>query len=339
MEKDDNFGFYPVEEISENPDRMATGALRTASALNLQVFETSPQPQDWGNGYAPTITEIGRISPLREWMLLVRQYLLMLISAKKDLIISIAFPAIAALITVWIAGEDMFNHYDGTKSACFVLVSAAIWGGLFNSIQTVVKERANIRRDFMAGLRLRTYIMSRALVQLLICAAQSAILCVGIMAVSWCYGNELPNQGALLASPILEYYISVLLLMYAADAMGLMFSCMVRKAETASVMAPYVLIVQLIFSGILFDMDGASELLSYTMLSRWGMEAMGSTSNLNALPLKLQEEVPILVHETEDMFEHTGTHVGLTWLALGLFAIVFVLVGCVMLRRMATDSR
>ncbi len=83
MEQDDNFGFYPVDEISENPDRMATGALRTDNTSNLQVFETTPMLQDWGNGHAPTITEIGRISPLREWMLLMRQYLLMLISAKR----------------------------------------------------------------------------------------------------------------------------------------------------------------------------------------------------------------------------------------------------------------
>ena len=51
-----------------------------------------------------------------------------LMGRKKNLVISMMFPVLAAIIVVWIAGENMFVHYDGTKSGSFVIVSAAILG-------------------------------------------------------------------------------------------------------------------------------------------------------------------------------------------------------------------
>ena len=121
--------------------------------------------------------------------------------------------------------------------------------------------------------------------------------------------------------------------------MGLMISSIVKKEETASVMAPYILIVQLIFSGILFTMKGAAETVSYVMLSRWGMETMGSTSNLNKLPLRIQETVPGVPHEAEAMFEHTAEHLLQGWLVLAGFALGFIVVGNLFLHLVKKDSR
>ena len=210
-----------------------------------------------------------RISVFRELSLLTKQYFRIMFGDIKNLIVTLVFPVIAAFITVWIAGENMFVTYEGTKSACFVLVSAAIWGGLFNSIQIIVRERANIKRDMISGgLRLSCYMLSRAIPQLLLCALQSAILCVSLLGVEWKYDNLMPESGIIFSNPMIEYYISLFLLTYSADAMGILISCIVKKEETANVMAPYILIVQLIFSGILFEMKGAAEKLSYVMLSR-----------------------------------------------------------------------
>ena len=87
-----------------------------------------------------------RISAWKELRIFTTEYMQILMGRKKDLLISLMFPVLAAIIVVWIAGENMFVHYDGTKSGSFVIVSAAIWGGLFNSIQTVVKDRKNVKR-------------------------------------------------------------------------------------------------------------------------------------------------------------------------------------------------
>lgn len=282
---------------------------------------------------------IQRISVWKEWLVLTRQFLLILFSDKKNLVISLAFPVVAAFITVWIAGENMFVHYEGTKSACFVLVSAAIWGGLFNSIQIIVRERQNIRRDYAAGLRLRSYIASRACVQIVFCALESLLLSCALPGVRLRFDNQLPASGLIIGSAFWEYYISLFMLMCAADAMGVCISCLVKKEESANVVAPYILIVQLIFSGILFAMKGGAEKLSYVMLSRWGMEALGCTSDLNSMPLKIQSTVPAVPHEVEDMFLCEPEHLLRVWLVLTAFTAVFFVTGGLFLRLVAKDAK
>ncbi len=280
-----------------------------------------------------------RISGFKELRLLMRQYLLILLSDKKNLLVSLMFPVIASIITVWIAGENMFVHYDGTKSASFVLVSAAIWGGIFNSIQTIVKDRANIKRDYVSGLRIRCYILSRASIQFVLCIIQSAILCTSYVGVNKYYDNPLPDNGIIFGNTLIEYYISILLLMYAADAMGMCISCLVKKTETANVMAPYILIVQLIFSGILFEMKGMANWVSYIMISRWGMEALGTTSNLNSMKLKIQLTVQNVPHEIENMFQYSSRHLYNVWGILIIFIFIFIISGNFLLHRVSKDSR
>lgn len=280
-----------------------------------------------------------KISALKQWQEFTIEYFQIMMGDKKNLIISLMFPVVAAIIVIWIAGENMFVHYDGTKSGSFVVVSAAIWGGLFNSIQIIVKDRKNVKRNYVAGARLRCYTASRAVLQFFLCVVQSAILTLSYIGVSKIYDNELPEEGVIWGNPLPEFFISILLLMYAADMMGLLISCLVKKEEAANVLAPYILIVQLIFSGILFTMEGLADKLSYVMISRWGMEALGSIARLNDLQLKIQMEVPTVPHEFEDRFDATSEHLLHVWAILIIFSLVFVFVGNLLLHRVSKDTR
>lgn len=281
-----------------------------------------------------------RISAFRELGILLRQGLRALTWNKVNLLISLLFPFVAAGITVWIAGKDMFLNMESTKSACFILVCAAIWGGLFNSIQTVVKERKNVRRDYVSGaLRIGCYTLSRAMIQMVLCAFQSGVLCLSFYGIHWAYKTELPSQGIILDSSIFEYYITLFLIVFAADTLGLCISCIVKNEQLASQLSPYILIVQLLFSGVLFTMEGAASSVSALMLSRWGMEALGSISNLNELPLRLQEEFPMIPHGADDAFLFTGEHLKTVWLILLVFAIVPVVIGNFALYGVKKDKR
>ena len=280
-----------------------------------------------------------RISAMQQWRVLTGQYARIMLSDKKNLLVTLLFPVIAAVITVWIAGENMFVNYEGTKSGNFVIVSAAIWGGLFNTIQVVVKERANIKRDYVTGLRIRCYTASRAILQFLLCVIQSGIMVLSYVFVNIIYDNPLPESGIIFGNPLIEFYLTILLLIYAADMMGLCISCIVKKTETANVMAPYILIVQLIFSGILFKLAGVGEYVSYVMISKWGMEALGSISDLNTLPLRIQATVPSVPHESEEIFEATTGHLLSVWGVLLAFILVFVIVGNLTLHSVSKDTR
>lgn len=283
---------------------------------------------------------VKRISPLRELFLLIGEGWAVLTGEVRNLIISMLFPLAAAAVTVWIAGENMFLNCESTKSACFILVCAAIWGGLFNSIQVIVKERENVKRDYVSGaLRIGVFTASRAILQMILCALQSTILCLSFLGVEKFYDNALPEAGLIFDDVMIEYYITVFLIMFAADTMGLMISCFVKSEQLASQLSPYILIVQLLFSGVLFPMEGAASSVSALMLSRWGMEALGSISNLNDLPLRLQEEFPMIPHEADAAFEYAVGHLWMVWLILLVFVVVPLIVGNFALHGVKKDSR
>lgn len=346
---------YPVSSFSDEPK----GSFGFSSAGDLigseRPVEKTPPARPTGR---PTIAEevvkkkapdtvvpgkiapIKRISAFRELRLLLRQGWLVMLGERRNLIISILFPFIAGIITVWIAGEDMFVNRESTNSACFIIVCAAIWGGLFNSIQSVVKERENIKRDYVSGaLRLRCYTASRTILQFFLCLIQSAVLTSSMWFVHIIYENDLPETGLILDEVMVEFYISVFLVMFASDTMGLMISSFVKKDELAGKLAPYILIAQLLFSGVLFAMEGAAKGLSALMISRWGMESLGSISGINELPSRIAEELPMYAPEPEDSFIATAEHLGEVWAIMLLFVIVPLILGNLCLHGVKRDTR
>lgn len=281
-----------------------------------------------------------RISPLSELSLLIQEAFLVLIGETRNLIISLLFPLIAMLVTIWIAGEEMFINFESTKSGCFIVVCAAIWCGLFNSIQVVVKERAIIKREYVSGaLRIECYTISRFLIQTALCLLQSIVLSLCFLGVEAIYDNDLPRYGLITDGVFFELFVSIFLIMLASDSLGLMISCLVKSEQLASQLSPYILIVQLLFSGVLFPIEGAANTVSALMLSRWGMECLGSSCELNDLPLRIQEEFPMIPHEAEDAFLQEASHVLEVWGILLLFILVPLVIGNILLYRVKHDGR
>lgn len=287
-----------------------------------------------------------RISAARELKLLLRQGWLVMSGDKKNLIISLLFPVIAAIIIVWIAGKDMFVNHESTKSACFIIVCSAIWCGLFNSIQSIVKERENIKRDYVSGaLRIECYTGSRAILQLVLCFIQSVVLFLAIPAVELVYDNGLPDEGVIFGTALVEYFLSIFFILMASDAMGLMISAFVKKDELAGKLAPYILIAELLFSGTLFEMKGAAKGLSAVMISRWGMEALGSISDVNGIPPRahIESDNPLVAeiipyYDFKD-FDPTSEHMLLVWGVMLLFVIVPLVVCNISLYGVKKDTR
>ena len=281
-----------------------------------------------------------RISAMQELKLLIKEGFMVLVGEPRNLLISLLFPVAAAIVTVWIAGENMFKDFESTKSASLIMVCAAIWGGLFNSIQTVVKERDNVKRDYVSGaLRIECFMASRAFIQLILCAVQSAVLCLGFLGVRVVHGNDLPSDGVIGGSPMIEYYLTLFLVMYATDSLGLMISSIVKSEQLASQLSPYILIVQLLFSGALFEMEGAATLVSGLMTSKWGMQALGSISDLNKFASKLSEKVGYPIYLEAKDYKRTGGNLIGAWMMLLLFVVVTLIIGTVCLHRVKNDKR
>ena len=90
--------------------------------------------------------------------------------------------------------------------------------------------------------------------------------------------------------------------------------------------APLLLVPQLLFSGMLFKLDGVNEFISNFVLCRWSVEALGTTTDLNSLPNSFQNMMPGVVREVEDYFEFTIEHFGTDILII--LGMTFILLIC-----------
>lgn len=233
------------------------------------------------------------------------------ISFKEKFWKFIIFALIISFIVSAVVGEKMFTTYESTKSGFFSIASAAIWIGIFNSIQNICKEHEIIRAEYRAGMRISSYISANVLWQFIICFIQSCIILVVSL-----FFVDYNSDGLIFGSAIVEYFITILLITFGSDVLGLMISSIAGSPTTAMTIMPFVLILQLIMSGVLFELSGWSEKISYITFSKWGMSAFGSIADLNSdeFPLRLSEAFPQVVKlETESCYEHTVSNLVTAW--------------------------
>lgn len=190
----------------------------------------------------------------------------------------ILFAAVIAGVITYVLSEHIFEINDDTKTGCFAIVCACIWIGIFNSIQSICREREIIKREHRTGLHISSYIIAHMIYEMAVCLVQ-AVIVTGILAAF----VELPEEGLFFDIHI-EYFISIFLIIYASDVLGIAVSSIVKTETAAMTVMPFVLIIQLVFSGAIFSLSGPSQALSYLTLSRWGMAAMGTSADLNMLP-------------------------------------------------------
>ena len=86
------------------------------------------------------------------------------------------FAAIISAIVSPVLGGNMFVYTAETFQGTFTLISACIWIGIFNSIQTICKERAILKREHRSGLHMSSYVVSHLIFQAGICLLQAGIL-------------------------------------------------------------------------------------------------------------------------------------------------------------------
>lgn len=234
----------------------------------------------------------------------------------------IVFAAIIALIVAAVVGEDMFTTYESTKSGFFTIASACIWIGIFNSIQSICKEHEIIRSEYRQGTRLTSYIMANVRWQFALCLAQTVV----IFAICFLFIDF--NSKGIVASAYVEYFVTMFLLTFGSAVLGIMISSISGNPTTAMTIMPFVLILQLIMSGVLFDLSGWSENIAYVTYSKWGMSAMGSIADLNSsdFPLKISEAFPDVVRlETESCYDHEASNLFVAWgwcLGITVFCVI-----------------
>ena len=181
------------------------------------------------------------------------------------------------LIISFVTGEEMFVKYADTKNGAFATICACIWIGLFNSIQSICRERGIIKKEHHTGLHISSYINAHVLYEAVICAAETLIVFIVMLIKN---AGHLPPEGLFLWMPIDLYFI-LFLVTFGSDMLAMLISCIVRSPNTAMTIMPFVLIIQLVMSGAVFTLKGPAETVADFTLSKWGLDGVLAVSCTN----------------------------------------------------------
>lgn len=189
--------------------------------------------------------------------------------------------AVIAGLVAMATGRATFITMEGTQTGTFALTCVCIWNGFFNSIQVICRERSIIKREHRAGLHITSYVAAHLIYQMSLCAAQSIIM----MMVCGVMGIPFPTEGILFPGHgVLEIFITFFLITYAADTMSLMVSSIVHTTTAAMTVMPFLLILELVFSGGIFSLPAGVRGITELMISKWGMQCLCAQGGFNSLP-------------------------------------------------------
>ncbi len=191
------------------------------------------------------------------------------------------FP-MAAVVSAIVACvcNNVFVNMEGTQVGALAFACVCIWNGFFNSIQSICKERPIIKREHRAGMHISSYIIANMIYQAILCAGQTVIQ----LAVYKMFHFPFPSVGPVTGYFLADFGITLFVITYTADMLAMMVSCIVKSTTAAMTVVPFLLIVQLIFSGVAFPLKGVLDSISQLTISRWGIRAICTMANYNSLP-------------------------------------------------------
>ena len=323
--------YFHTDSLIEIYHMISENSKEWSAAYNSSYTASGNENKEEAGGIT---TKKKKQSRIKQVPILTARYIELIKNDLMRFMILFLQPVIIALALVIVANENAFDIYEDTKSILFALSCAGIWIGLFNSIQEICKERAILKREYMGNLRLSYYVFSKFFVQTILAFLQALVM-TGIFTIL--VGQ--PEEGILFANPFAENFIVVWMTIESSMALGFVISSIVKGGDKAMTLAPFALIIQLLFSGILFELKGIAEKIAYVTISKWSVESLGSIAHLNDLSLKMQEQIPTLEHEFQEIYESTDVHLFTNLGILVGMTVLCAVVCCITLRRVAKDGR
>ena len=259
-----------------------------------------------------------KIHGVSQFFVLLRRNFHLQFNDRRGLVKQIAQTALLAWLMTLVANGSQFEEFEATQGLFFIMTCISCWIGLCMAIPEICKERSILHREYMTGLSPTAYILAKYVMLGVMCLVHTAIVTATFIAVIGC-----PKEG-LLFNPYAELIITSFLIAFASAAMGLVLSAVSASADKAMKLAPVLLVPQILFSGVVFPLDGITKDISTVIICRWGMEGYGSIADLNSLPLKMQTLGFNILHEAQDAFEYTAAHLELCWAILLLFFLAML---------------
>ncbi|MGC9544344.1 FHA domain-containing protein [Streptomyces sp. UG1] len=263
-----------------------------------------PKPQGWGS----------------QLITLVRRYVSVIASDKGFMALMLILPAVLGAVSLLIdSGNNLLPNEpranglrqpNGTATTVLLILAVgACFAGAANSVRELIKERVIYERERATGLSRSAYLMSKVIVLGMITMVQGLI--VGGIGFG---AREVPAEGLILgAQTKLELCLPIMALGFSSMMFGLVISALVKTAEKTMPLLVMFAIVQVVFTGCLFTLNGSIGVneFSYLMPSRWAVAAAGATLDFNLVNPNKDDPTA-----TDPLWDHTVGAWGLDMAAL-----------------------
>jgi ABC-type multidrug transport system ATPase subunit/ABC-type transport system involved in multi-copper enzyme maturation permease subunit len=182
-----------------------------------------------------------------------------------------------AEIMARLEANSVYSIAGQAQTLLFMMALSANMLGVFAASYEIIKEQAIYRRERMVNLRVAPYFASKFAVlggfTLLQCLLLLVILSLKV---------SFPGQGAIVWS-MLEIYFTLVFTALASVALGLFISALASSTNMIIYLVLLVLFGQIIFSGAIFELSPLTRPLSWLTITRWSLEALGSSVDMTAL--------------------------------------------------------
>lgn len=246
--------------------------------------EQPPQPRP-GNG----IPEITLRTPgkLKQFMVFVKRDILAKLSDAQYLVITLLEAPVLAFFLAYIiryfdesASNPSYTLLQNSNLPVYIFMSVivAIFMGLTVSAEEIIKDRKILRREAFLNLSWNSYLLSKIGVQFLISAIQAA----SFVAV----GNTIFG----IRGMWFEYWLVLFSCWATSNMMGLLISDSFKTVVTIYILIPFLVIPQIILSGIIVKYDKLNPNISSPIsipvygeiiAARWGYEALAVDQFIN----------------------------------------------------------
>lgn len=276
-----------------------------------------PKPQSWGS---------------QLWTL-IRRYSSVIASDRGFLGLMVILPAVLGVVSVVIPAEfglgppDAPARFNGKAGTILLILAVGMcFSGAANSVRELIKERVIYERERATGLSRSAYLMSKVIVLGVITAFQGVILCgIGFAP------RALPDEG-LIMPPAVEMCVVIIALGFTSMMFGLVISSLVKTSEKTMPLLVMFAIVQVVFTGTLFQVYGSPglEQFAWLMPSRWAIAGAGSTIDLAHLMPPWDPESP---GDLDPLWDHSVAQWGFNLTVLLLIGVLCGVAVARLLRR------
>ena len=293
-----------------------------SSPIHHQYVETALATSQL-NGSTPRPKK-RRASGLRQWQILSRRYLSLVLRDRFSLLLLFfTAPIGVALLRLALRGESPIaepvvpiepEHAPMALRVLFVFTCATIWVGLSGTAQTIVKEANIYLRERLVNLRLVPYLGSKFSIHAALAVIQALLIILVII-----IGFKSPEPD-LIPWP-LGLLTTTFLTLIASTSLGLMISSLVKNPTQANSALPLLLLPQIIFSGILFDLEGPARFISWLMVSRWSIGGYAASLDINSMVPEAVQGMS-LPFDGSAAYDATWENLALNWGVLCAHSLV-----------------